>query len=206
MKRAHGIDISHHQASFDPTTNSHDIQFVIVRAGNGTTKDRCFEKFVEVIPQIPVRGAYHYFRSEHSPVNPTKKYPWEEQARLFVEWTSNRGFHFFVLDFEQAFIGGVPDNEKSAQFAQDAQRWMRYVADQTGKPVLLYTNPDKYQHWLLPYGNWMQGWPLWLAQYYEEPSRNRQPALPEGVTAWKFWQYSADDPPNKKRTCLRCAK
>ena len=198
MKRAHGIDISQHQGSFDPTINPQDIQFVVVRAGNGTTKDRCFDEFVEAISPIPVRGAYHYFRSESSPVNPSKKFPWEEQARLFLEWTNGKGFHFFVLDFEQAFIQGVPDNQKSAQFAADAQRWMQYVADKSEKPVLLYTNPDKYLNWLKPYGNWMQNWPLWLAQYHKKPSRSRDPWLPPSVTEWKFWQYSADIPPNNK--------
>lgn len=196
MKRAHGIDISHHQTVFDVNANREDIQFIIIRASNGTVKDKRFDQFVVDIAEVPVRGAYHYFRSEHSPVNPSKTYRWQDQADFFLKCVNDRGFHFFALDIEQAFIQGVPDNERSPEFAADAEKWMRYVEKKTGKPVLLYTNPDKYEHWLMPFGDWMEEWPLWIAQYWDPPRRNKRPSLPKGVTEWRFYQYSADTPPN----------
>ncbi|MGD8804618.1 MAG: GH25 family lysozyme [Chloroflexota bacterium] len=198
MQRAHGIDISHHQTVFDVTVNRDDIQFIIIRASNGTVKDRRFDQFVVDIAEVPVRGAYHYFRSEHSPLNPAKSYPWQAQAEFFLKCVKDKGFHFFALDFEQSFVDGVPDNEKSPEFARDAQEWMRYVKKETGKPVLLYTNPDKYEHWLMPYGDWMKEWPLWIAQYWDPPRRNKRPRLPKEVREWTFYQYSADTPPNGK--------
>ena len=62
----------------------------------------------------------------------------------------------------------------------------------------MYTNPNIYNTWLAPYGDWMKEWPLWVAQYYNEPNRDRKPILPRGVDKWALWQYSADTPPNRK--------
>ncbi len=177
MARAHGIDISKWQTSFDASVNPADIQFVIMRASVGMMKDSSFDEMVKSIRPIPVRGAYHYFRSE---------WGWQEQAAHFLSLVKNQNFHFFALDIESA------DNQPSAQFCRDAKRWIDHVAQQTGKRVLLYTNLVIYNTWLTPHGNWMKDYPLWIAQYWFEPDRNKKPALPDGVTEWTFWQYSAD--------------
>ncbi len=177
MARAHGIDVSKWQVSFDASKKPDDIQFVIMRASVGIIKDSIFEEMYQSIQPIPVRGAYHYFRSE---------WGWQEQASHFLSLVKDKNFHFFALDIESA------DNKPSAQFAQDARRWIDHVVQKTGKKVLLYTNLVVYKTWLTPHGNWMKNYPLWIAQYWFEPDRNKKPALPDGVTEWTFWQYSAD--------------
>jgi GH25 family lysozyme M1 (1,4-beta-N-acetylmuramidase) len=177
MARAHGIDISKWQTSFDASKNPGDIQFVIMRAGVGIMTDSSFEEMYKSIQPVPVRGAYHYFRSE---------WGWQEQAAHFLSLVKDRNFHFFALDIESA------DNVASAQFCRDAKRWIDHVAQQTGKRVLLYTNLVIYNTWLKPHGDWMKKYPLWIAQYWFEPDRNKKPALPDAVTEWMFWQYSAD--------------
>ena len=184
MARAHGIDISHSQEFFRAEVNRDDIQFIIIRVANGVKKDRKFDQFVKEIADVPVRGAYHYFRSKHSPANRTKVFPWKDQADLFLKCVEGKGFHFYVLDFEQNMIASVGelDNIIDDDFAQGAQKWMDYVAEKSGKPMVIYTNLKWYQPW-------MNKWPLWTAQW-AGLSRDAEPALPDGVTEWKFWQYA----------------
>ncbi len=178
MARAHGIDISKYQSSFDAAKRPDDIQFIVIRASYGVMTDPIFDQLHEQVQPIPVRGAYHYFRSDLE---------WDEQADHFLSLIRDRGFHFYALDVETAY------NQRSAKFARDAERWLQLVADETGQKVVLYTNPDVYVNWLQAYGaKWLPDWPLWIAQYFHEPDRNKNPVLPKGVKDWTFWQYSAD--------------
>jgi GH25 family lysozyme M1 (1,4-beta-N-acetylmuramidase) len=183
MARAHGIDISKWQRFFDPAVNPDDINFIVLRVSYGLMKDEAYDKLVEAIQPVPIRGTYHYFSSSS---------PWQTQADHFLDLVRDKGFHFHALDIESGY------NKKSAGFAQSAQKWLQYVADATGQRVLLYTNPNIYNSWLTPYGDWMADWPFWVAQYWNEPHRDRDPGLPRGRKDWKFYQYSADVPPNRK--------
>lgn len=203
MARAHGIDISYSQEFFDVAANQADIQFIIIRASNGVKKDSKFDQFVEDIAQVPIRGAYHYFRSERSPAKSYPKpadqvwFPWKDQAKLFLDCVSDKGFHFYALDFERNEIPMADgqkalDNIVDESFSSNAQEWMRYVAKETGKPVLIYTNAGLYQPW-------MNEWPLWIAQWPAKPNRDEAPNLSKiAATEWKFWQYWAEKPPNRK--------
>lgn len=190
--RASGIDISHHQGELD--LHAGQLDFAILRAGYGRMPDRRFDQYVHAAKGVPARGArniprgaYHYFSSA---------VPWREQAQFFLARVDGLGFDFYALDFEPAF------NHKSAGFADGARKWLEEVKAAAGKPVLLYTNPSTYETWLRPFGDWMDNWPLWVAQY---PSRSwtawvagikstltRQPWLPKGRADWTIWQYSAD--------------
>lgn len=177
MTRAHGIDISLWQGSFDPPEDRDDLNFVIVKASDGTAEDPKFESYLDPIRNVPIRGAYHYFRSDS---------PWKDQAEFFLNTVDDQAFHFYALDIEQK------NNERSEQFAKDAEKWLRHVADATEAKVLYYTNPDTYKTWLDPFVDWMKDWPLWIAQYWLNPSPEKHPALPDGVEDWKLYQYSAD--------------
>ena len=183
MTRAHGIDISKWQVSFDPTRNPDDTDFVVIRASYGTRTDEKYDAFLEAIKPIPIRGAYHYFQSAPA---------WKDQAEHFLSLVEDKDLHFYVLDFE------TTGNERTRKFSSNGEKWMQHVADETDKKVVLYTNPNVYKTWLRPFGDWMRDWPLWIAQYFFEPDRNRTPALSAGADDWKIWQYSADAPPNEK--------
>lgn len=174
-KRAKLIDISKYQVSLEPKGN---LDGIIIRAGYGLMKDPLFTILTEAAQPVPVRGAYHYFSSN---------VPWETQAKLFLKQIEGKGFHFYALDFEKGY------NNKSAGFASGARKWIDYVAEKTGKKVLLYTNPSTYNEWLKPYGNWMRDYPLWVAQwpYFPKPDTG-QPRLPKGHPTWTIWQYSGD--------------
>ena len=174
--RAHLVDVSKYQVFLEPKGN---LDGVIIRSGYGLMKDKKFVELTAAAKDIPVRGAYHYFSSN---------VPWEVQAKFFVEQVKDKGFHFYALDFERAF------NNKSAGFASTAQKWMQYVADATGKKVVLYTNPSTYKDWLLPYGNWMIMWPLWVAQWpwFPKPETGRPNMTGMKRSDWILWQYSGD--------------
>jgi GH25 family lysozyme M1 (1,4-beta-N-acetylmuramidase) len=169
MARAHGIDVSKWQRYFDASVNPGDIQFIVIRTSYGMMTDESYTKLLESIQPVPLRGAYHYFSSGS---------PWEMQAKLYLNLVRDAGIHFHCLDIESAY------NKRSAGFALAARKWMEHVRDATEQPVVLYTNPNIYNTWLAPYGDWMKEWPLWVAQYYNEPNRDRKPILPRGVDKW----------------------
>jgi GH25 family lysozyme M1 (1,4-beta-N-acetylmuramidase) len=200
MARIYGIDISHNQGSFNLEVNRNNIQFAVIRASNGTTEDRRFKIFAEAIAEVPIRGAYHYFRSFKSPAvqDQNRTFPWKKQADKFLELVGGIDFHFFALDFERSFFHvdwateKKHDNTLNTEFAEDAQKWMSYVDENTDIPLVIYTNQPLYQQWLKPIGG-MKKWPLWIAQYHAHPNPDSgKPDLPEGVEDWKIWQYSAD--------------
>lgn len=63
-KRAHGIDISVWQGSFNPPAAIKDeIDFVVLKASQGTGIDGKFESFYPKAVEFPIRGAYHYFET-----------------------------------------------------------------------------------------------------------------------------------------------
>jgi GH25 family lysozyme M1 (1,4-beta-N-acetylmuramidase) len=192
--RAQGIDFSYYQSSYDPSVKKHD--FVIIRASYNVTKDRKFNQHSESIKDVPVRGAYHRFRSANAGHDPLF---WQAQADYFLNVVNDFDFNFYVLDFERKY------NTPSIRFGLGAKQWIDYVAEQSGKRVLLYSNPASYQEFLLHYGQqWMNSYPFWIAQYPYDRVWNEmlesvfsifggwEPRLPAGHTDWKFWQFSAD--------------
>jgi GH25 family lysozyme M1 (1,4-beta-N-acetylmuramidase) len=191
--RAQGIDISHNQERYDPSAKKHD--FVFLRASYNLKKDRKIEQHAASIANVPVKGAYHYYRSDKASSDPLF---WQEQADFFLEVVKDLNFDIFVLDFERKY------NTPSMRFGAGAKQWIDYVGEQTGKKVLLYSNPSSYQEYLLPYGqHWMNDYPFWCAQYpfygWNDKLTNVfsihggwNPRLPAGHQEWKFWQFSAD--------------
>lgn len=173
--RAHGIDLSFWNQSFDATVNPDDIDFVLVKATEGTQYvDPNFEKYVKQIQPVPLHGAYHYFRVDQ---------PWQAQADLFLSTVKDKGFHFYVLYLDSAPKG---DNK---QLLADVQQWLEYVNEQVDGRVLLGTTNT----FLSEFGSavkWLREWPLLISQYPREIDRDGNPALPQGFTDWKIWNYT----------------
>jgi len=174
MSRARGIDISYYDISFDPSKATEPIDFVIQRTGYGLMVDKALDTLYPGVSKVPIRGAYHYLSTG---------IPWQVQAERFISLVADRKYHFYVCDFESAY------NAMSIKFAMEANQWMDYVARKTGKPVLLYTNPNLYDLYAWHY---CSSWPLWIAQYWLFPSPDKNPGMPKKRNAWNIWQYSAD--------------
>lgn len=175
--RSHGIDISKYQVSFSPPMiPPNPIDFCIQRTGYGLRQDERYEELWDGVKQIPIRGAYHYFSSAVG---------WEHQANFFMETQAKHDYHFLALDIEVYY------NKKSEGFWWGAKRFIDKVAKDTGKKVLVYTNPNVYKTWLLPYGDWMKDYPLWIAQYWLAYSPEKNPGMYRMKrTDWKFYQYT----------------
>ncbi len=175
---AHGLDISKYDIHYRAPVRA--VDFVIQRASYGLKSDERFEQLHAEIQPVPLRGAYHYFYTG---------IPWQQQAEHFLRLITGRGYHFLALDYELLY------NNLNAASAQDAQRIMRFWRAESGQQVLLYCNPNVYENYFLPYGNWMREWPLWISQWHSKwwyQNRANAPKLPRGVSDWAFWQYGGD--------------
>lgn len=177
--RAHGIDISKYDKFFNPETATAQLDFVIQRISYGIRQDEAFGDLVDGVMRVPIRGGYHYLSSGGN---------WKQQADLFLERVKDKPYHFFACDFEGAF------NRMSSAFAYEAWRWTQYVASNSKKKVVLYTNPSNYVSYIAPsekeYGIDWNSVDLWLAQYYFTPDPNKSPSLPKNRTQWSLWQYT----------------
>ena len=173
--RAHGIDLSSSDQSFDPSLNPNDIDFVLVKATDGAQSiDQNLDRYVRQIQSIPIRGTYHIFRENQ---------PWKEQADLFLSTVKDKGFHFYVLRLEPSPKG------VGTLFLADAEQWLQYVAQQVNERVLLGTTTE----FLSAPGSsvkWMLEWPLLVAQYPPEPNRDANPELPQAFGDWRIWNYT----------------
>jgi GH25 family lysozyme M1 (1,4-beta-N-acetylmuramidase) len=177
MNRAKGIDMSKWDDFFRPHTAIQKIDFVIQRASYGLNRDEKFDELFIGVQNFKLRGAYHYMSS---------KRPWKDQANKFLDVVRGKGFLFYVCDYESF------DNEFSLNFAEDTRRWIDHVSSQTGRPVLLYTNPSIYTSFLTPFGTWMNNTNLWIAQYpFTTPNPDEaNPFLPPARKSWTIWQYT----------------
>lgn len=177
--RAHGIDLSKWDVSFDPTKATEQLDFVVQRASYRITKDELFDALNVGVQKVPVRLAYHYLNSDTA---------WSTQYDKFMSVVADKNFHAYVVDFESAF------NVMSPEFAKMAWDFAKRVVTDTGKRCLLYTNFYGYRDYLIPsqtkYGiNW-NNVDLWIAQYWTTPNPNAVPNLPDGRVGWNMWQYT----------------
>lgn len=179
--RAHGIDISKYDLSFDPKLATEQLDFVVQRASYRTTKDELFDQLNPGVQQVPIRLAYHYLNSDTD---------WKKQYDVFMNTVADKNFHAFVCDFESSF------NTMTPTFAKMAWDFCKQAVIDTGKRCIVYTNFYHYRDYLVPsqtqYGiNWNLV-DLWIAQYWNVPDPNATPNLPPGRTSgWSKWQYTA---------------
>lgn len=180
--RAHGVDLSKYDLSFDPALATHQLDFAIQRASYRTTPDQLFNELNVGVQKMPIRLAYHYLNSDTD---------WKAQYDVFMATAGDKGFHAYVCDFERSF------NVMSQAFAKMAWDFCKQVVIDTGKRCLIYTNKYEYTDWLLPsqktYGiNWNLV-DFWIAQYPYAPDPNGTPTMPAGRTAgWNLWQYTSN--------------
>ena len=182
--RAQGIDVSRYNKYVRSAEATQRIDFVIQKLTEGTAYvDLLLEEIWQGVAQIPVRGGYHYQRSGMS---------WQAQADHYLNTAARHSYHFHVDDLE------IYSNAYSDSMFADTRRILDYWKQQTGQPVMLYTNGSTYKSFaaaikrLYPDGQaWLDGLNFW----YAWPSLIApNPILPIGRTTWKFWQYRWDGP------------
>lgn len=175
--RAHGADISKYQGRYQP---AEPLDFIFQRVSYGLRVDEAFPQLYQDIQPVPLRGGYHYFSSAAT---------WQAQAEHYLELVQDCNYHLHACDMESAY------NNVNAAFVLGCIRWMQYVMQETGKKVLLYTNPNIYeQAQVLISPADLAIFDLWIAQYWFLPSPHKDPGmsrLQRHPGDWRFYQYTA---------------
>jgi len=128
-------------------------------------------------------GCYHWLQASIDP---------KVAADYYLERYNRFPFDFPpILDFEEqnVFITG-----KYSDFAWRAQTWLDYVGNKTGRTPIIYTGKWYTDHFNLKYIQFMNKYPLWVADYTWKSNTlyNRPTYMPAPWTAQTIWQFSAD--------------
>lgn len=178
---AQGVDLSKWNVSYDPYKKPMD--FAIIKASEGTTRD---PKFVQLLGQcapVPVRGAYHYYRSQ---------VPWEVQAVNFLraveeaEAANGVDIHMLALDYEHG------SNVLDARTDGELLRMAEWVRGNQGRRVLLYSQYDMLvKEMPKRKAQWHYGWPWWVARWWSVNHYESTPNITPGCEH-AIWQYGGD--------------
>lgn len=179
-----GADISFWQD--DPTNNKDidfskmkgNLDFVIVRAGQGDWEDRYFKKSWKGIKEIGIpRGSYWFYDSRTDP---------KKQANKWVEVLGgDLGELPLWCDFEDKYGGTFGGWKNWYNFIVELQRLV------PNKQIGIYTG---YYYWIentTAVGiktnelNWFSKFPLWLAWY-----NKNTPLVPKPWSNWDIWQFT----------------
>jgi len=166
-----GIDVSHYQGTINwGSVAQAGTAFAFIKATQGVS---------EVDPQFHtnwggaqaaglLRGAYHFFQPGADP---------HQQAEWFLS----------VVETLPGDLPPVLDVEASgdpSEILSGVQIWLDAVEQATGKAPILYTNPSFWRG-LGAAGYGFGRYDLWIAEYGVTT-----PKVPEGWSAWTFWQFS----------------
>lgn len=186
-KKALGIDVSKWQGEMNwETAFNAGADFAFIRAGSCTSEggncyeDYQFQRNSEIASQYMPVSYYWYMRPNHSPFI---------QAEYFYNLIKDKDCDFGLVDDAEVSGGLTPVyvNKQHKIFCEQLQTF-------TNKEPILYTSKGfwKYKVPNSPgYPAWAAALDLWIANY-----NVISPALPSTWSNWKFWQFSADRPPN----------
>jgi len=177
--REQGIDISWWQGIWTWLQN---IFFVIIKATDGMGIDGHYYDNLAEVKKVPVRGAYHYFRTAADPV---------AQARFFWQAVQDHRFHFLAVDYEGRH------NVLDKVGALNLYLFLQELGDLTQLPVVLYTTEYILRDNLIVHYGDFNKIPLWVARHNSsmDPQEDEPLQLDTGAQ-WVLWQYSAKG--NKK--------
>lgn len=177
------VDVHHADRSFDlVAAKASGVAALWHKATEGVTfKDKRFlDAMVEAKSAGLLRGAYHFASGTSDAV---------AQADAFLARVGLvRGDCdiLLCLDLE----GGL--DEPTTMTTSEAARFVEYVRDASGRYPVLYAGASKLRErarrWPAETAR-LARCPLWLAQYGNEPRRERIPSVFAGQ-GWDLWQYT----------------
>jgi len=188
MAYALGIDVSRWQGEMKwDVAKAAGAKFSFIRAGSITAtagelySDYQFERNSSIAPNFLPVGYYWFFRPEHNSIL---------QAEYFCNLIEGKGAKLpAVLDVESN-----DQNVSEFIYRLRVKLALEYIESRTGRTPIVYTRASVWNPWLGA-EIWMQKYPLWVAHYTEIYP---QPYIPYAWIDWKFWQWSADKPPNMR--------
>lgn len=178
-----GMDISKHEPYIDwEKVVKDDIHYVIMKATQGTRKDRDFTRLWKEAKGIMPRGAYHFFDGLWFSNKPKR------QVETFIEaLDGDLGELPLVVDIEGIFANG-PGRYTGWKNWYDVLEYLKQAIPDD-KKIMIYTNVGSWNH-SAPRGgklDYFTRLPLWVANY-----KTKIPLIPRGWDRWLFWQYSQD--------------
>ena len=185
-----GSDVSYYQYRFKDATLKEIIAwidfakmqtaaaFTIVRAGQGSYKDICFDISWKAAKEAGLpRGAYWFYDSRVTP---------KVQAG---KWASvlgaDRGELPLFCDFEDRYGGAYGSWKHWYDFIEMVKVAM------PDKEIIIYTGPYYWQEKTVQAGipiqslNYFKQYKLWIAHYGVT-----SPLVPKPWDTWTFWQYT----------------
>lgn len=166
MKKT-GIDISEWNDGLDYTTISRQIDFVIIREGYRTKRDKLFMTHVNAFRALgtPIQGVYHfiYATTESGAVKEA------ESALKNVKDAGLPNSTFIWCDFEYDTVDKAK-KDGVILTPSECNKITRAFCDtiiKAGYPTGIYTNKDFYVNWYTP--ETIKRYPLWLADYAGNP-------------------------------------
>lgn len=168
-----GIDISTYQKDidWDKLTKENEINFVIIRATAGKSKDSRFDSnWAAAKDHKIIRGAYHYYRPNENST---------EQANNYIKTVKlEEGDLLPVLDIEK-----YSTVQSLTSLKNGLLNWLKIVEAHYGVTPVLYTYNNFYSTTLAE-DNRFDKYPIWIAWYNlkGDPDKVKKD--------WVFWQFT----------------
>lgn len=186
----YGIDISHHQSNEIDNIFKHtdNLSFVICKATEGITytDPRFLYNWKAIKNHGLIRGAYHFYRSQDSPV---------DQATFFLKTIAAIESTDIppIIDFE---AGGIDKSISVDEIQSSLRIFIQEIEKQLKRKPIIYTDVTTGNKYLN--SSYFSKYPLWIANYTDKKS----PDLPHAwkKKGWLIWQrkstYRLDDQNN----------
>lgn len=222
-----GVDVSHYDPAVDwPFLKTSGVEFCVVKASQGDylADSTAANHLLNARAAGIICGAYHW-------VDPLR--PVQAQVNFFLRQIQPLKPDFICLDVEQywsnwaAFPAKITkqsgwknrwEGKKKAnpihqvvaprQISESARRIAQILRQEYDAPLVIYTRVSFINEYARMMLDWLDDYPLWLAQYPINTSGKMtipwetlkddllpaltRPLLPDGCSIWTFWQFSGD--------------
>ena len=157
------------------TTHPPDnIDFIIVKASERIGTDGEYSENVDRCASVPIRGAYHYFRTGYDPI---------AQADYFWHLVKDDGFHFLAIDYEGY------NNTLDRAGAEALKEFWDHLLSLADIPIMLYTTEYILRDNLLIWNEFWRTVLFWVARY----ANVEDPLFLDLGIDWVIWQYGQID-------------
>lgn len=174
-----GIDVSHWNlppVDMPRMVNEFGMSFVIIKSNDGSLKTRyCAEHVAQAKAAGIPFGLYVWLYPNNRVSIDAQAAAWAEAYKTYLPALG------MFIDAEWTTYAGNPANPQASdlRMAHDKLKAL------TGRVSATYTSQGYADTNLIGF-DWTKE-PLWIANYTTAPS----PALPKGVTTYKWWQYTS---------------
>lgn len=158
---ARGADMSEWNGHYEPKI---PLDFVLQRVSQaspgGVKLDQRLEELYADCATVPEMGGWHFW----SGFKPT-----QEQIDIYLRGVQGKRYVVHALDWEERNSRGEIINPFTKASAEEAGKWMRAIAQATGKKVLLYIQRSDYKQLVSFSVSWLNEFDLWAKYWILNP-------------------------------------